>query len=49
MGRELGKLDKVQDRDSRGCKMIKMIDYMFWAEQVGVDPPKVKDRNVIHS
>ena len=29
MGRELVKLDKVQDRDSRGCKMIKMIDYMF--------------------
>ena len=22
--------------------MIKMINYMFWAEQVGVDPPKGK-------
>ena len=22
------------------CKMIKMINYMFWAEQVGVDPPQ---------
>ena len=22
--------------------MIKMINYMFWAEQVGVDPPRVK-------
>ena len=37
MGRELGeKWDKVQGRDSRVCKMI---NYMFWAEQVGVDPP----------
>ena len=33
------KWDKVQGRDSRVCKMIKMIKYMFWAEQVGVDPP----------
>ena len=33
------KLDKVQGRYSRVCKMIKMINYMFWAEQVGVDPP----------
>ena len=41
MGRELGKKwDKVQGRDSRVCKMIKMINYMFWAEQVGVDPPQ---------
>ena len=40
MGRELGeKWDRVQGRDSRVCKMIKMINYMFWAEQVGVDPP----------
>ena len=38
MGRELGKnWDKVQGRDSRECKMIKMINYMFWVEQVGVD------------
>ena len=22
--------------------MIKMINYMFWAEQVGVDPPQVE-------
>ena len=32
-------------------KMIKMINHMFWAEQVGVDPPpppRVKDPNVIH-
>ena len=28
--------------------MIKMINYVFWVEQVGVDPPKVKDSNVIH-
>ena len=34
------KWDKVQGRDSRVCKMIKMINYMFWAEQVGVDPPQ---------
>ena len=40
MGREPGKKwDKVQGRDSRVCKIIKMINYMFWAEQVGVDPP----------
>ena len=39
MGRELGeKWDKVQGRDSR-VYMIKMINYMFWVEQVGVDPP----------
>ena len=39
MGCELGKKwDKVQGRDSRVCKMIKMINYMFLAEQVGVDP-----------
>ena len=31
------------------CKLIEMINYMFWAEQVGVDPPMVKDPNVIHS
>ena len=38
MGRELEeKWDRVQGRDSRVCKMIKMINYMFWAEQVGVD------------
>ena len=38
MGREIGKKwDKVQSRYSRECKMIKMINYMFWAEQVGVD------------
>ena len=35
----LGKWGRVQGRDSRVCKMIKMINYMFWAEQVGVDPP----------
>ena len=41
MCRELGKKwDKVQGRDSRVCKMIKMINYRFWAEQVGVDPPQ---------
>ena len=41
MGRELGeKWDRVQGRDSRVCKMIKVINYMFWAEQVGVDPPQ---------
>ena len=28
--------------------MIKMINYMFWAEQVGVDLPRVKVSNVIH-
>ena len=22
------------------CKLIKMINYMFWAEQVAVDPPQ---------
>ena len=22
------------------CKLIKMINYMFWAEQVGIDPPQ---------
>ena len=22
------------------CKLIKIINYMFWAEQVGVDSPK---------
>ena len=38
MGRELGKWDKVQGRDSQGCKMIKMINYMFWVKQVGVGP-----------
>ena len=32
--------DRVQGRDSRVCKMIKMINYMFWAEQVRVDPPQ---------
>ena len=48
MGRELGKWDKVQGRDSRGCKINKMINYMFWEEQVGVDPPRVKDPNFIH-
>ena len=45
------KRDKVQDRDSRGCNIIKMINYMFWVDQVGVDPPtppRVKDPNVIH-
>ena len=42
MSCELGKKkrDKVQGRDSQGCNMIKMINYMFWAEQVGVDPPQ---------
>ena len=49
MGRELGKLDKVQGRDSRGCKMIKMINYMFWAEQVGVDPPPQGERPKCYS
>ena len=41
MGRELGKKkwDKVQGRDSRECKMINLMNYMFWVEQVGVDPP----------
>ena len=40
MSRELReKWDKVQGRDSRECKMINLINYMFWAEQVGVDPP----------
>ena len=41
MGRELGKKkrDKVQGRDSQECKMINLINYMFWVEQVGVDPP----------
>ena len=49
MGRKLGgKWNIVQGRDSRVCKMIKMINYMFWAKQVGVDPPKVKVPNVIH-
>ena len=52
MGRELGKeWNKVQGRDSRECKMIKMINYMFWAEQVGVDPPpslRVEVLNLIH-
>ena len=33
------KWDKVQGRDLQGCKMIKMIDYTFWVEQVGIDPP----------
>ena len=33
------KWDKVQGRDSQWCKMIKMINYTFWAWQVGVDPP----------
>ena len=46
------KWDIVQGRDSRVCKMIKMINYMFWAELVGVDPPppppRVKVPNVIH-
>ena len=29
--------------------MIKMINYMFWAEQVGVDPPpRVKVPQVTH-
>ena len=28
--------------------MIKMINYMFLVEQVGVDPPRVKVPNVIH-
>ena len=41
MSRELReKWDKVQGRDSRECKMINLINYMFWAEQVGVDPPQ---------
>ena len=41
MGRELReKWDKVQGRDSRECKMINLINYMFWAKQVGVDPPQ---------
>ena len=22
------------------CKLIKIINYMFWAKQVGVDPPQ---------
>ena len=22
------------------CKLIKMINYVFWAQQVGVDPPQ---------
>ena len=22
------------------CKMINLINYLFWAEQVGVDPPQ---------
>ena len=34
------KWDKVQGRDSGECKMINLINYMFWAEQVGVDPPQ---------
>ena len=34
------KWDKVQGRYSRECKIIKMINYMFWAEQVGVYPPQ---------
>ena len=50
MGRELGKWDKVLGCDSWMCKLIKMINYMFWVEQVGVDPPpRVKDQNVIQS
>ena len=41
MGRELReKWDNVQGRDSRECKMNNLINYMFWAEQVGVDPPQ---------
>ena len=40
MSRELReKWDKVQGRDSRECKMINLINYMFWVEQVGVDRP----------
>ena len=40
MSRELReKWDKVQGRDSRECKMINLINYMLWAEQVGVVPP----------
>ena len=30
------------------CKLIKMINYMFWAEQVEVDPPKVMLFTVRH-
>ena len=50
MSRELReKWDKVQGRDSQECKMINLINYMFWAEQVGVDPPpRVKVPQVIH-
>ena len=41
MSRELRKKwGKVQGRDSRECKMINLINYMFWAEQVGVDAPQ---------
>ena len=49
MGRELGKWDKVQGLDSRKCKLIKMINYIFWAKQVGVDPPPQGERPKCYS
>ena len=40
MGRELGeKWDTVQGRDSRVCNDQNDKLHVFWAEQVGVDPP----------
>ena len=35
MSSENGTKSKVE---THGCKLIKMINYMFWAEQVEVDP-----------
>ena len=40
MGRELKKNGTKSKVDIHECKMIKMVNYMFWAEQVGVDPPQ---------
>ena len=31
------------------CKLIKMINYMFWVEQVGVDPPHQGERPKCYS
>ena len=50
MGRKLGKWDKVQIRDSRGCKAIKMASCVCWVKQVGVDPsPPQGERPRFHS
>ena len=39
MGRELGNNGTKSKVEIHECVNDQMINYMFWAEQVGVDPP----------